>query len=496
MPPPYASAAPSTTAAPPGAGQPEGCSGRARWRQALRDRLRERPQPLLVWDDAATPGASLWVGARHWVETFRKVGLRPGDRLVVALPPGAPFVQVLVAALWEGITLAPVAPDANAERVLGELDARAAVVASAAAGVPASVGMWVPDGVAGPVQTLPPPRTAAEPPTEDVCFLLRTSGTEGAPRWVALSDANVFAVLGSHRPHLGLSESACVLSGLPWHHAFGLVLELLPALLAGAEIVRVQAPRDPEALLAAFDTWSPTHFSAVPLTVRRLLGAGGRARLHGLAGGIVGGAPIPPDVAEGLRGSALRVGYGQTEAGPGIALGEPGHFVPGYLGHPLGCTVRLASRGEVHFRGPNAHVGTWTAQHYRALDPDRWVATGDQACPAAHDPTAFTFAGRLSDSFKLSNGRFVQAGRAEATLRATVPGLLDAVLCTLDGEHLALALLMPAGAVPPAASTLRAALGPLGDRLTRAEVVAPETWVQHSKGTPDRAAIAHLLTSA
>ncbi|MEM9997227.1 MAG: class I adenylate-forming enzyme family protein [Bacteroidota bacterium] len=465
---------------------------------------------MLVCEDAATPAASIWTGARRWVEAFREAGLTAGDRLVLALPPGTPFVQVLVAALWEGLTLAPAPPGADSAALTWSLDARAVVAETPGPHV------WVPDGVAGPRSVRASARTAAEPPTPGICLLMRTSGTAGPARWIALSDANVFAVLDSHTPHLGLSEQAGVLAGLPWHHAFGLVLELLPALLAGAEIVRLHDPRDPEAVLAAFDAWAPTHFSAVPLTIRRLLQAGGRVHLHRLSGGIVGGAPIPADVADGLRGSRLRVGYGQTEAGPGIMLGEPGRFVPGYLGRPVGCTVRTDAHSQLHFAGPNAHAGVWTNGHYRPAEPGRWVATGDRVRPApteapqeqasndeqvseANDHTAdapsFLFDGRLSDSFKLSNGRFVRAGLAESTLRAMVPGLLDAVVCSLDGETLALALLMELGVAPPPLALLRTALGPLGGRLGRVQVLTPSSWVQHGKGTPDRAAITHALAA-
>ncbi|MEL7360831.1 MAG: AMP-binding protein [Bacteroidota bacterium] len=485
-------------------------SERMRWQQLLRQRLRGRPQPMLVSGEAATPAASLWTGARRWIEAFRAAGLTAGDRLVVALPSGTPFVQVLVAALWEGVTLAPAAPGTDVASLIWTLDARAAVADAEGRHI------WTPDGVAGPQGPLPSARKAAESPTEGICLLLRTSGTAGPGRWIALSDANVFAVLDSHTPHLGLSEQACVLAGLPWHHAFGLVLELLPALLAGAEIVRLQDPRDPEALLAAFDAWAPTHFSAVPLTIRRILQAGGRARLHRLSGGVVGGAPIPADVAQGLSGSLLRVGYGQTEAGPGIMLGEPGRFVPGYLGRPVGCAVRTDADAQLYFSGPNAHAGVWTQRHYRPTEVGRWVATGDRVRSASStqapghpteamsspeearppsDAPAYVFDGRVSDSFKLSNGRFVHAGRTESALRDLVPGLLDALLCTLDGESLTLALLMKSGTAPPPLSALRTALGPLADRLGSVQVLTPATWVRHSKGTPDRAAIARALAA-
>ncbi|HKL87769.1 MAG TPA: hypothetical protein VJ884_02115, partial [Salinibacter sp.] len=75
------------------------------WHDLLYDRLRDEALPALIADDTITPGASLWTGSRLWTESFRAVGLERGDRLVIALPPGTAFVQVLVAALWEGCTV-------------------------------------------------------------------------------------------------------------------------------------------------------------------------------------------------------------------------------------------------------------------------------------------------------------------------------------------------------------------------------------------------------
>ena len=81
----------------------------ARWRGTLHA-LSGAPEPLFVFDDDATPAASIWTGARAYVRAFREAGLEPGDRIVLGLPPSVAFVQALVAALWEGLTLVPAPP--------------------------------------------------------------------------------------------------------------------------------------------------------------------------------------------------------------------------------------------------------------------------------------------------------------------------------------------------------------------------------------------------
>jgi acyl-CoA synthetase (AMP-forming)/AMP-acid ligase II len=370
------------------------------WHELFYERLRDQPLPALITGGAITPGASLWTGSRLWLESFRATDLQAGDRLVIALPPSTAFVQVLVAALWEGYTVALTSSDADVPSVVDRLDARAAVT------VEPTRHAWVSEEYAGPSAT----PDALRPPTHDrtphVRFLLQTSGTTAHARWIALSDRNVLSVLHSHLPHFALHD-ARLLSVLPWTHAFGLVLDLLPALFAGAEIIRdPEGGRDPASIVRLRDKWGATHLSAVPLTVQRLFDhPDGPDLLRQLQGGIVGGAPIPGPLATRLEDTCLRVGYGQTEAAPGVALGPPGRWEAHYLGRPVGCSVEIAEDGELLFEGSNACVGVWEEDGLNRADPNRTVHTGDRA---ERDGDDLYFRGRKDQAFKLSNGRLVK----------------------------------------------------------------------------------------
>jgi acyl-CoA synthetase (AMP-forming)/AMP-acid ligase II len=459
------------------------------WHDLLYDRLRDEALPALISDDTITPGASLWTGSRLWTEAFRAAGLEAGDRLVIALPPSTAFAQVLAAALWEGCTVALVPPSDDVEGLLSTLDARAAVA-------PHSVPhAWRADQFAGPSSTPDALRSPETDRTPDVRFLLRTSGTVGYAQWVALSDRNVLSVLESHLPHFSLYD-ARVLSVLPWTHAFGLVLDLLPALLAGAEIIRdPKGGRDPEQLVQLRDAWGATHLSAVPLTVQRLADTReGWRLLRQLQGGIVGGAPVAGPLAERLSYTCLRAGYGQTEAGPGITLGPQGQWDAHYLGRPVGCTVEVADDGELLFEGPNACVGFWRDGSLQRVDPDRTVHTGDLV---RRDGDDFYFRGRKDDAFKLSNGRLVQAGALEAALKTQHPTLRDALVFTPNGDDVAVALCLddPTEEPPPDAD-VRETLGALGKRLVWIHAVSPDGWSTLAKGTVDRAAMTDRLTEA
>lgn len=457
------------------------------WHDLLYDRLRDQAVPAFIDDNAITPAASVWTGSRLWVQAFRSADLQAGDRIVIAMPPSAAFVQVLVAALWQRLTIALAPPSASPELVQ-QLDARAFIHPEAD-----TPHAWVPDGCAGPLAPPEALRSATTPRTPEARFLLRTSGTTANARWYGLSDTNVLSVLASHLPYFKLKHSR-VLSVLPWSHAFGLVLDLLPALLSGAEIIRdPKGGRSAASLLELRDAWGATHLSAVPLTIQRLLDHdSGLSFLTQLAGGIVGGAPISAPLADALSQTELRVGYGQTEASPGIALGDPGVWAPNYLGRPLGCTVRISDEGELLFQGQNACIGQWSDDGLHPLDPERWAATGD--CAERRNDGLY-FQGRTDSAFKLTNARMVHAGPIEARIKEGIDDVHDAFVWSPDGTHLAVAFCWDAPhAQRPTNDAIRPYLGTLHKRLDTTLFLAPADWPQTPKGATDRVALQQRLT--
>ncbi len=452
--------------------------------------------------DAIWTAASLWAGSRQWVNQFRTAGLQSGDRIVCALPPGAAFVQVLIASLWEGLSLA-VAPvrdgdGPGAAALLDALDARLLVRETAPSiqsnsaqtirhntdsdhannDLAISDHTCVPGAAGWPEEAMPALRDAREARSPDVRLLLRTTGTAGDARWVALSDANVLAVIDSHAPKLELTH-ACVLSVLPWHHAFGLVLGLLTALLHADEIVRDHTDgRDVDALLDLAMLHPVTHMDLVPLLATRLLDdARGATLLRRLHGGIVGGAPVSSSLCVALQATRMRVGYGQTEASPGVLLGDAGEWSERLLGRAVGCDVRVDADGVLAFRGANACVGVWAGGQLVREAPDRWVRTGDVVAEVTGD--AFRLVGRASDSFKLSNGRMVDATRLEDHLRRTLPDVAELLLRPSGDDALELLVTME---LAPDIAQVRALLGSLGARLARVTVVASAEWRRTPKG--------------
>jgi acyl-CoA synthetase (AMP-forming)/AMP-acid ligase II len=268
---------------------------------------------------------------------------------------------------------------------------------------------------------------------------------------------------------------------LPWHHVFGLVMALMAAIVGGAGVVHRGIATSTDHIVELAASIGATHLSMVPLTASRLAAApGGRALLSSLAGGVIGGAPIGAPLARALSATRLRVGYGQTEAGPGISLGELGGFEAGTLGRPVGCDVRIVD-GELWFRGPNACIGVFRDGQHIALEPDRWVATGDLV--DCDGQGRLRFLGRRAECWKLPNGRMVVPGPLETAIARAIGGDAEALVwASPDGAAIDVVV-----GVDVDERAVRDALGSLAARMGTLHVLPSDAWARTNKGSVDRA---------
>lgn len=312
--------------------------------------------PSLTIGGDRVPPDQLLGGAERWAAAFREAGLRPGDRLVTALPTGACLAQVLLAGLWEALTLVPLPPATDPVVAAAEADPVAAVAGPAAfAGreVPWAWRAEGPDGPQDPLHQLRP----AGPPTPVARLLCARSGP--GP-WVALIDDNlehaVDAVLGALRP-----DRARWLSVLQWHSPAGLLLDLLPALLAADEIIRPGADDvAPTGVASLVQRWQPSH-TVLPLSVVRELRSvwGDLQPLSNLLGGLVSGPGLDDELAADLRHTRLRTHRGAPELSCMVTLGEPGIWRTGAVGRPVDCAFADGPGGSLLISGRPLAGGAW-----------------------------------------------------------------------------------------------------------------------------------------
>jgi acyl-CoA synthetase (AMP-forming)/AMP-acid ligase II len=452
-----------------------GATGHERWKTELYSALRGKAEPAIVLPDATISAASLWVASRHWVDFFRELGMQPGDRVTLRWHPSAGFLAFLIASICEGLCIAVIPPGMTESECLHFFDARLGLgchgLTADNAGCPLTSASW----------SL---RTASGPTDSDIRLLLRTCGTSGHPAWVALSDTNIWSVLDAHRPHLVRREDV-VLSVLPWFHSFGLIIDLLPALLGAGIIVRdPSAGKEPVSILSTAAAFSATWCSMVPLQAQRLAATDeGLEFLRSLRGGVIGGASASRQLAEAINGTHLFVGYGQTEASPGITLGQPGNWVPGAIGAPIGCDLRVDDGGRLHVRGNNVCAGFWSEKGLTRREGDRWLDTGDIVESRGGE---LIFLGRGDHNFKLANGRMVDAAAIESRLRDADSRIVDCAIVSRDSFTIRVYIVMNHPAASPDADRVRSVLGALADRLDEIIVLPESPEIRSSKGALDR----------
>jgi malonyl-CoA/methylmalonyl-CoA synthetase len=282
--------------------------------------------------------------------------------------------------------------------------------------------------------------------------MLYTSGTTGRPKGVRLShDALAATVTALHEAWHWRSDDR-LLHVLPLHHTHGIVVALLGALWAGAE-VRF-AP------FAAAEVWDAladaTVLMAVPTMYAKLMDAfaaaeaGVRTRWTASARALrlftSGSAPLPASLLDAFRratGQTILERYGMTEIGMALSNAYEGPRVPGAVGRELpGVEVDIVDdTGRPVEAGQPGELRVRTAQMFSGYnrDPDGTAAsfdaqgrfrTGDVGARDAGGVVRLY--GRTSIDIIKSGGYKLSALEIEAAL-ADHPGVAEvAVLGTPD----------------------------------------------------------------
>jgi o-succinylbenzoate---CoA ligase len=342
----------------------------------------------------------LLAAARAGAAALADRGVRPGERVAIALPAGLDFARALHACLLLGASAVPV------DLRLAEAE-RERVAAGAAALVAEPLPLDGGEGFSAPGGDL-----------DATALVVHTSGTTAAPRPVELSYGNVlWSALGSGVA-LGVDPQERWLCALPLSHVGGLSVLLRSAIYATTAVVHERF--ETERVLHALREERITLVSLVATTLARLLDAGLREPAA-LRCALTGGGPVPA----ALRARALAAGvpvsltYGLTETCsqattlPAAALDDPAHTA----GPPLFCTrLRLAADGEIMLAGP-------TVARSAVLE-DGWFATGDLG--RLDERGWLQVVGRKADTI-VSGGENVAPAEVEAVLEAH-PGVVEAAV--------------------------------------------------------------------
>jgi len=343
---------------------------------------------------------------------LRRLGVEPGDRVIVMLPNCPEVMQSYGGILRAGGVIVPVIfllGEAEVAHILTDSEAKVVITSSDMVwkvekqmGVLPSLRhvLLVDGGGQGSMRSFAEEiaresdRFESVPRADgDLAVILYTSGTTGAPKGVALSHANLESNARSAASLSELDRERWGVGVLPLSHSYGLtVMNAGHILGTRAALLRWF---NPEELLRTIQEFRAESMSGVPTMFVYLLHYPEASRYDTSSMRVwgSGAAPLPAEIVEPFErrfGGKLLEGYGLTEASPVVSAHRlSGVRKLGSVGQPIpGVTVSIRDDedralaadevGEVCVRGTNVMVGYYrnpeeTAKTIRG----GWLRTGD-----------------------------------------------------------------------------------------------------------------------
>mgnify|MGYP006267330589 CR=1 FL=1 len=219
-------------------------------------------------------------------------------------------------------------------------------------------------------------------------IILFTSGTEGAPKGVVLTHANLVANVEQVRSHVELLPSDIFFNPLPIFHSYSLTGGCLLPLIAGKPQVPYPSPLHVKIIPEMIRRTKATILFATDTFLSRYLRQARDGALQSLRYAVCGAEKVRDETRNAARrkfGFSVLEGYGATEASPVIAANQPGDIRPGTVGKVLpGIETRLepieglSGGGRLHVRGPNIMAGYLDPDTKELIRPEGgWYDTGD-----------------------------------------------------------------------------------------------------------------------
>ncbi len=345
-----------------------------------------------------------------------ELGLRPEQRIVVALHDTIDFPTMFLGAIKAGIVPVAINTLLTAKDYRFILDDSRAAVLVVSAPLLSVFEEAMQDGgsmfvkeiiVSGTAQTryrsldkllagAHEISEAAPTTADDPCFWLYSSGSTGAPKGTVHAHASMIQTAELYaRPVLGIREDDVVFSAAKLFFAYGLGNALSFPMSVGATTVLMAERPTPAAVFKRLVEHRPTIFYGVPTLFAAMLAAPdfpAREALK-LRRCASAGEPLPADLGRRFRertGIDILDGIGSTEMlhiflsnrPDDVRYGTTGVPVPGYelrIVDEQGRDVPDGEPGELLIRGPTAAMGYWNNRSRSRLTfLGEWTRSGDK----------------------------------------------------------------------------------------------------------------------
>ncbi|MEO1265590.1 MAG: AMP-binding protein [Pseudomonadota bacterium] len=243
----------------------------------------------------------------------------------------------------------------------------------------------VASGILDRVRRLSPAANRDKP-----AVILFTSGTEGHPKGVVLTNGNLLSNARQIFDHADgeLTPSDHFFNPLPIFHSFGLTAGTLTPILNGMQATLYPTPLHYKQIPKLIEERRPTVLLATDTFLQGYGRSADNGDLDSLRFAIAGAEKVkePTRALFKKSGVLLLEGYGATECAPVLACNLPKAHAPGSVGRLLpGLEFRITpvegitDGGRLYIRGPNVMAGYLKADRPGELQPpaDGWHDTGD-----------------------------------------------------------------------------------------------------------------------
>lgn len=317
---------------------------------------------------------------------------------------------------------------------------------------------------------------------DDPAVVLFTSGSEGAPKGVVLSHANLLANTTQIGIRIHFTSQDVVLNALPMFHSFGLTAGCLTPLLGGAKAFLYPTPLHYRIIPEMAYGFNATLFFATDTFLSGYARFAHPYDFSSIRQVFAGAEKLQEKTRrQWMERFGLRIleGYGVTETAPVLSANTPmqarsgsvGRFVPG-IEYRLEAVPGVDAGGRLWVRGPNVMLGYLRADNPGVLQPldEGWYDTGDIV---DIDREGFiTIVGRAKRFAKVA-GEMVSLGAVEELIARTWPEHQHAVLSRPDprkGEELV--------AITTHPQPERAPIAAEAQRVGQSELLVPRRFMQ------------------